>query len=124
MQKAYELCFSSNGRVFVCLQYQKAFSALKYVKNYLRKTMSNERLEAELHLFIEKDNTDEIILKHIIHKDRQSKKRRYKLCIKYEYVILPICNFDLSNFYRKILINQIFLRKRFFLLSLSYYHYM
>ena len=47
--------------------YERLFSALRCLKNYLRTTMTQERLNHLMHLHIHKERTDKIDLKSVVN---------------------------------------------------------
>ena len=74
--KVYRLLLTSPPSV---CKSERSFSRLKLLKNYLRSTMSQERLDALMMLNCERDIVDAIDIQHVVDRWANVRKRRIRI---------------------------------------------
>ncbi len=79
LPKAYQLCSLISTAGCCVASNERSFSALKIIKNYLRTRMNQERLDAEMLLYFEKEISGKLNIKNVAQKWATLKQRRIKL---------------------------------------------
>ena len=62
---------------------ERSFSALRRLKNYLRTTMLQERLNSLMLLYVHKDKTDKLDLQAVLNEFVDSSSHRLSIFTKY-----------------------------------------
>ena len=65
---------------------ERSFSSLRCLKNYLRTTMSQERLNFLMLLYVHKDKTDKLDLQTLLNTFDEKSSHRLRIFAKYSAV--------------------------------------